>query len=96
MSMLPSGAGRRSPAVAPHARRLIGPVCSAAAAVPADPLIYRWVRNRRRYGTTIKELIHEEFGDGIMSAIDFRVTRQVFAQSQQPGRRQLDGMSTCE
>ena len=25
------------------------------------------------YGTTFKELIHEEFGDGIMSAIDFKM-----------------------
>ena len=36
-----------------------------------DPLIYRWYEMVNVYGTTIKELIHEEFGDGIMSAIDF-------------------------
>ena len=36
-----------------------------------DPLIYRWYEIVSVYGTTIKELIHEEFGDGIMSAIDF-------------------------
>jgi len=42
-----------------------------ATAVPADPLIYRWYEIVNVYGTTIKELIHEEFGDGIMSAIDF-------------------------
>ena len=35
------------------------------------PLIYRWYEIVNVYGTTIKELIHEEFGDGIMSAIDF-------------------------
>ena len=39
--------------------------------VPTDPLIYRWYEIVSVYGTTIKELIHEEFGDGIMSAIDF-------------------------
>ena len=39
--------------------------------VPTDPLIYRWYEIVNIYGTTIKELIHEEFGDGIMSAIDF-------------------------
>ena len=44
---------------------------SLPAAVPADPLIYRWYEIVAVYGTTIKELIHEEFGDGIMSAIDF-------------------------
>ena len=37
---------------------------------PTDPLIYRWYEIVSVYGTTIKELIHEEFGDGIMSAID--------------------------
>lgn len=39
--------------------------------VPTDPLIYRLYEMVLVYGTTIKELIHEEFGDGIMSAIDF-------------------------
>jgi cyanate lyase len=39
--------------------------------VPTDPLIYRLYEMVLIYGTTIKELIHEEFGDGIMSAIDF-------------------------
>lgn len=40
-------------------------------AVPTDPLIYRLYEIVGVYGPTIKELIHEEFGDGIMSAIDF-------------------------
>ncbi|WP_296277411.1 cyanase [Pseudomonas sp. UBA7530] len=40
-------------------------------AVPTDPLIYRFYEMINVYGETIKELIHEEFGDGIMSAIDF-------------------------
>jgi len=44
---------------------------SLPTAVPTDPLIYRLYELVNVYGTTIKELIHEEFGDGIMSAIDF-------------------------
>jgi cyanate lyase len=44
---------------------------SLPTAIPTDPLIYRWYEIVNVYGTTIKELIHEEFGDGIMSAIDF-------------------------
>ena len=44
---------------------------SLPTAVPTDPLIYRWYEIVSVYGGTIKELIHEEFGDGIMSAIDF-------------------------
>ena len=46
---------------------------SLPTAVPTDPLIYRWFEIVSVYGTTIKELIHEEFGDGIMSAIDFKM-----------------------
>jgi cyanate lyase len=38
---------------------------------PSDPLIYRFYELVNVYGTTWKELIQEEFGDGIMSAIDF-------------------------
>ena len=41
--------------------------------VPTDPLIYRFYELVSVYGSTFKELIHEEFGDGIMSAIDFRM-----------------------
>ena len=44
---------------------------SLATVVPTDPLIYRFYELVNVYGTTLKELIHEEFGDGIMSAIDF-------------------------
>ncbi|MGO9572424.1 MAG: cyanase [Desulfomonilaceae bacterium] len=40
-------------------------------AVPVDPLIYRFHEITQVYGTTIKEIIQEMFGDGIMSAIDF-------------------------
>ena len=39
--------------------------------VPTDPLIYRFYEMINVYGPTLKEIIHEEFGDGIMSAIDF-------------------------
>ena len=42
-------------------------------AVPADPTMYRFYEVLQVYGPTIKELIHEEFGDGIMSAINFRL-----------------------
>ena len=41
--------------------------------VPTDPLIYRFYEIVSVYGTTFKELIHEEFGDGIMSAIDYKM-----------------------
>ncbi len=46
---------------------------SLTAPVPTDPLIYRFYELVAVYGTTFKALIHEEFGDGIMSAIDFRM-----------------------
>jgi cyanate lyase len=39
--------------------------------VPQDPLVYRLYEVVGVYGDTLKELIHEKFGDGIMSAIDF-------------------------
>ena len=42
--------------------------------VPTDPLIYRFYELVSVYGTTWKEMIQEEFGDGIMSAIDFDMT----------------------
>jgi cyanate lyase len=43
----------------------LGPV------VPTDPLIYRFYEIIQVYGYPMKEIIHEKFGDGIMSAIDF-------------------------
>jgi cyanate lyase len=43
-------------------------------AVPVDPTIYRFHELVQVYGTTWKELIHEEFGDGIMSAIDYEMS----------------------
>ncbi|TDY03648.1 cyanase [Thiohalophilus thiocyanatoxydans] len=39
--------------------------------VPTDPVIYRWYEIVGVYGETIKEIISDKFGDGIMSAIDF-------------------------
>jgi len=44
---------------------------SLPTAIPTDPLIYRFYELVQVYGTTWKSLIQEEFGDGIMSAIDF-------------------------
>ena len=44
---------------------------SLPSVVPTDPLIYRFYELVQVYGTTWKELMQEEFGDGIMSAIDF-------------------------
>ncbi|KKB63175.1 cyanate hydratase [Robbsia andropogonis] len=49
---------------------------SLLTSVPTDPLIYRFYELVNVYGTTFKELIHEEFGDGIMSAIDFKMDLQ--------------------
>src|ERR1700744_679488 len=45
-------------------------------AVPTDPTIYRFYEALQVYGGAIKELIHEQFGDGIMSAINFSVDLQ--------------------
>jgi cyanate lyase len=44
--------------------------------VPVDPLIYRFHEITQVYGTTLKAIIHETFGDGIMSAIDFELDVQ--------------------
>lgn len=43
----------------------LGPV------VPTDPLVYRFYEILQVYGLPLKAIIHEKFGDGIMSAIDF-------------------------
>ena len=45
-----------------------------AQTVPTDPCIYRFYEIVGVYGPTLKALIHEEFGDGIMSAIDFEMS----------------------
>lgn len=44
--------------------------------VPVDPLIYRFHEITQVYGTSMKAVIHEMFGDGIMSAIDFEIDIQ--------------------
>lgn len=49
---------------------------SLPAAVPVDPLMYRLHEITQVYGTSIKAVIHEMFGDGIMSAIDFEIDIQ--------------------
>lgn len=49
---------------------------SLAEAVPVDPLIYRLHEITQVYGTTIKAVVHEIFGDGIMSAVDFEIDIQ--------------------
>jgi cyanate lyase len=58
---------------------------SVPGAVPTDPLIYRFYELMMVYGTTWKELIQEEFGDGIMSAIDLDMTLE--RQPDQKGDR---------
>jgi cyanate lyase len=47
---------------------------SLPTAIPSDPLIYRFYEITQVFGTTLKALIEEEFGDGIMSAIDFELS----------------------
>ena len=42
-------------------------------AVPVDPLLYRLYEILQVYGPACKAVIHELFGDGIMSAIDFEM-----------------------
>lgn len=64
---------------------------SLPTAIPTDPLIYRFYEILNVYGTTIKELIHERFGDGIMSAIDFTV--DIDKQEDPKGDRVLIKMS---
>lgn len=50
------------------------PYRGADAKIAADPTIYRFHEALAVYGPAIKELIHEEFGDGIMSAINFQLS----------------------
>lgn len=58
---------------------------------PTDPLIYRFYELVQTYGTTWKALIEEEFGDGIMSAIDFEM--QIEREPNAKGDRVKIGMS---
>jgi cyanate lyase len=58
---------------------------------PTDPLIYRFHELVQTYGTTWKALIEEEFGDGIMSAIDFEM--QIDREADPKGDRVRINMS---
>ncbi len=53
--------------------------------IPTDPVVYRWYEIVGVYGETIKEIINEKFGDGIMSAIDF--TMEIDKQEDPKGDR---------
>ncbi|MEU4209462.1 cyanase [Streptomyces sp. NPDC026206] len=46
---------------------------SVSGGIPTDPTIYRFHEMLQVYGTTLKALVHEQFGDGIISAINFRL-----------------------
>uniref|UniRef100_A0A0N4ZLK8 Cyanate hydratase n=1 Tax=Parastrongyloides trichosuri TaxID=131310 RepID=A0A0N4ZLK8_PARTI len=50
------------------------PPVRASKDISQDPLVYRLNEIIKVYGETIKEIVHEDFGDGIMSAIDFNMT----------------------
>jgi cyanate lyase len=41
--------------------------------IPADPLLYRFHEINQTFGAAMKSVIHEMFGDGIMSAVDFEI-----------------------
>ena len=41
--------------------------------IPTDPTMYRFYEMLQVYGTTLKALVHEKFGDGIISAINFKL-----------------------
>jgi len=41
--------------------------------IPSDPTVYRFYEMLQVYGTTLKALVHEKFGDGIISAINFKL-----------------------
>ncbi len=46
---------------------------SLGGSIPTDPTIYRFYEMIQVYGTTLKALVHEKFGDGIISAINFKL-----------------------
>jgi cyanate lyase len=49
------------------------PLRGSLSGVPSDPTIYRFYEMIQIYGTTLKALVHEQFGDGIISAINFKL-----------------------
>jgi cyanate lyase len=70
---LPAGAAK---AVADKLVRLLQTVPlrgSIPGGVPTDPTIYRFYEMVQIYGSTLKALVHEKFGDGIISAINFKL-----------------------
>ncbi len=67
------GARLELPAEAVEQLQVVPYKGSLPTAIPTDPLIYRFYELVNVYGSTFKALIHEEFGDGIMSAIDFKM-----------------------
>ncbi|MFD7626640.1 cyanase [Streptomyces sp. NPDC059851] len=52
---------------------------SIPAGIPTDPTVYRFYEIVQVYGTTLKALVHEQFGDGIISAINFKLDVQKVA-----------------
>lgn len=52
------------------------PLRGSLSGVPSDPTIYRFYEMIQIYGTTLKALVHEKFGDGIISAINFKLNMQ--------------------
>ncbi|ALE74228.1 cyanate hydratase [Pseudonocardia sp. EC080625-04] len=54
----------------------LSPERGSAAVDPSDPLVYRLGEVVQVYGSTVSELVREEFGDGIVSAIDFELTME--------------------
>ncbi len=79
MSMTPEAAGKTADllGLSPEEAGILSAIPyrgSLPTAVPTDPLIYRFYELVSVYGTTWKAMIEEEFGDGIMSAIDFDMT----------------------
>lgn len=52
---------------------------SIAGGVPTDPTIYRFYEMVQIYGSTLKALVHEKFGDGVISAINFKLDIQKVA-----------------
>ena len=76
MSSRGSPCGRPGPRAGPEVAEALQQIPmkgSLDSDVPVDPLLYRFHEITQVYGTTIKALIHEMFGDGIMSAIDFEM-----------------------
>ena len=55
------------------ARALQRPANKGPQETPTDPVIHRFHEIVQIYGTTLKALIHEEFGDGVMSSVDFKL-----------------------